>query len=614
MPQFHTEPKVSVIARPAFAEPAHLPVHWLGESTDGERLAEFAGRLCYMSQKNPANRPTRDYLENIKKQGHGSVLEHATYSLLLEGVSRSLTHELVRHRAGWAYCLAGETLVYSERRSGSKRDGPTKRRVRDLFAMTQSPHGRSRLKLLKLRCLDEATGSFIAGRVRTVVASGIKPVFRVTLEDGKTITCTREHRFLTPDGWRSLDDALGGLRVSGGGRALAGRSDGSLMVNGEPAYRSKEWLRHMYHDLDLEQGVIADEAGVSVHCIRSWVRQHRLQKPLGLWTAGHLPWNRGIRYRAGWQHSLETRALLGNAKRGARNPQWRGGITRRGVALRRDVPALRALVMARDSYACRLCGTRGGKLTMHHVLPIWARPDLANDPANLVTVCRQCHSRRLNGHELDHVSFFGRRMTELPEAKRAPRGGGRLLVPRARRIVSVDYVGERETFDIEMEGPHHNFVANGIITHNSQLSQRYVDESHAAFVIPPAILGDEALVAQWKAQMEAAQAAYVTLVEKLMERHAWVGDKVHRRKMAREAARGVLPNSTETKIVVTGNARAWRTMLELRCGEGAEMEIRRCAVAIVRVLQAEAPGFFSDFEIYTAEDRAEAARIGYHKV
>ncbi|MEO8575571.1 MAG: FAD-dependent thymidylate synthase, partial [Gemmatimonadales bacterium] len=84
------EPKVTVIARPSFAEPDHLPVQWLGDSTDGERLAEFAGRLCYMSQKNPAKRNTRDYLDNIKKQGHGSVLEHANYSLLLEGVSRSL--------------------------------------------------------------------------------------------------------------------------------------------------------------------------------------------------------------------------------------------------------------------------------------------------------------------------------------------------------------------------------------------------------------------------------------------------------------------------------------------------------------------------------------------
>ena len=251
MPHFYTEPVISVLSRPAFAEPSHLPVEWMGESTDGERLAEFAGRLCYMSQKNPASRSTREYIDNIKKQGHGSVLEHANYSLLIEGVSRSLTHELVRHRAGFAY---------------------------------------------------------------------------------------------------------------------------------------------------------------------------------------------------------------------------------------------------------------------------------------------------------------------------------------------------------------------------SQLSQRYVDESHAAFVVPPAILGDEALLAQWKEQVESAQTTYVALVDKLMERYIWVDNKVHRRKMAREAARGVLPNSTETKIVVTANVRGWRTMLELRTSEGAEMEIRRCAVGVLRVLQAEAPGFFSDFETYVAEDRVEAARVLHHKV
>jgi len=247
----HTEPKVTLIARPSFVEPAHLPVAWQGESTDGERLAEFAGRLCYMSQHNPAGRTTAEYLANILKQRHGSVMEHANYTLLLEGVSRSLTHELVRHRAGMAY---------------------------------------------------------------------------------------------------------------------------------------------------------------------------------------------------------------------------------------------------------------------------------------------------------------------------------------------------------------------------SQLSQRYVDESEAQFVVPPAILGDAALEAAWRAQIESAQAAYVALVDQLMERYRWVDDKVHRRKMAREAARGVLPNSTETKIVVTGNARAWRTLLELRSSEGAELEIRRLAVVVIRMLEREAPAFFGDFEIYQAEDRREAARVKHSKV
>jgi len=245
------EPRVTLIARPQFLEPPHLPVQWKGESSDGERIAEFAGRLCYMSQHNPAGRSTADYLRNILRQGHGSVFEHSTYVMLIEGISRSCSHELVRHRAGWGY---------------------------------------------------------------------------------------------------------------------------------------------------------------------------------------------------------------------------------------------------------------------------------------------------------------------------------------------------------------------------SQLSQRYVDESHAAFVMPPAIMGDQELEAQWTEQVRQAQAAYVASVERLMARYESVEDKVHRRKLAREAARSVLPNATEVKIVVSANVRAWRTMLELRLGEGAELEIRRMAVACLRILQQEVPALFADFEIYQSSEGGEAGRVGFHKV
>lgn len=104
-------PRVTLVSRPEFLEPAHLPVKWQGEASDGERLAEAAGRLCYMSQANPANKTTAEYIDNIKKQMHGSVLEHANYSLLFEGVSRSLTHELVRHRVGMSYSMLSQRYV-----------------------------------------------------------------------------------------------------------------------------------------------------------------------------------------------------------------------------------------------------------------------------------------------------------------------------------------------------------------------------------------------------------------------------------------------------------------------------------------------------------------------
>src|SRR5207253_383504 len=103
-------------------------------------------------------------------------------------------------------------------------------------------------------------------------------------------------------------------------------------------------------------------------------------------------------------------------------------------------------------------------------------------------------------------------------------------------------------------------------------------------------------------------------VERLMSRYDWIEDKVHRRKLAREAARSVLPNATEVKIVASANVRAWRTMLELRLGEGAELEIRRMALACLRRLQVEAPALFDDFEIYGSPEGGEAGRVGYHKV
>jgi thymidylate synthase (FAD) len=83
----------------------------------GELLVEFAGRACYRSWE-PGLNPNvskvrtdqREYFANILRSAHGSVLEHANYSFALRNVSRTLTHELVRHRAGSAF--SQESLRY----------------------------------------------------------------------------------------------------------------------------------------------------------------------------------------------------------------------------------------------------------------------------------------------------------------------------------------------------------------------------------------------------------------------------------------------------------------------------------------------------------------------
>lgn len=65
-----------------------------------DTLAEFAGRACYQSfhKPNPATRSNADYLANIQRQAHESVLEHASMSLYVQGVSRNMLLELERHR------------------------------------------------------------------------------------------------------------------------------------------------------------------------------------------------------------------------------------------------------------------------------------------------------------------------------------------------------------------------------------------------------------------------------------------------------------------------------------------------------------------------------------
>jgi thymidylate synthase (FAD) len=69
-----------------------------------EELVEIAGRLCYMSfgeRQSPKENDT--YIGHLVEQGHHSVLEHATWTFILSGVTRAFTHQFVRHRIGFSY-------------------------------------------------------------------------------------------------------------------------------------------------------------------------------------------------------------------------------------------------------------------------------------------------------------------------------------------------------------------------------------------------------------------------------------------------------------------------------------------------------------------------------
>ncbi len=177
---------------------------------------------------------------------------------------------------------------------------------------------------------------------------------------------------------------------------------------------------------------------------------------------------------------------------------------------------------------------------------------------------------------------------------------------------------EHATWEFIIAGVSRSF-SHELVRHRagwgySQLSQRYVDESMANFIEPDIIAEDERLHAIWLRSVQASHQAYIELVEGLMEKMTHVESKTQRRKLVREAARSVLPNATETIIFCSANARALRHFFELRGSEGADVEIRKVALQLLRIMQREAPTLFGDYEILRLDDGTEVTRTQFQKV
>src|ERR1700752_184958 len=90
--------RVQLIAKTDFLAPPDVP--WSTDADGGPALVEFAGRACYQSwsKPNPRTATNAAYVRHIIDVGHFSVLEHASVSFYITGISRSCTHELIRHR------------------------------------------------------------------------------------------------------------------------------------------------------------------------------------------------------------------------------------------------------------------------------------------------------------------------------------------------------------------------------------------------------------------------------------------------------------------------------------------------------------------------------------
>ena len=152
---------------------------------------------------------------------------------------------------------------------------------------------------------------------------------------------------------------------------------------------------------------------------------------------------------------------------------------------------------------------------------------------------------------------------------------------------------------------------------NTELQQLKGQIEESSFQYKSLHQENDALRAKWQQTIDLVRKAYVDLADAttayVQEKHPEMAPR-DRRKWARQAARSILPNATETKIFVTANSRAWRHFLELRGSIHADTEIRMLAVEICRVLKQESPNIFHDIEVANEADGLPAVRVTHSKV
>ena len=466
---------------------------------------------------------------------------------------------------------------------------------------------RKRLQNMRLRVLDEATGLFTTGHVADVMYQGEQPVYRVTLADGKALTMTAHHRVLTAQGWETMQQALG-LNLHGQTASMSRES--YFMVNGQAVYQDREWLAgQRAQGRSVQQ--MADEAGCSYHTVRKWLRVHDLRfSPQEICFAkGALPWNKGRSgYRAPRVFTQAHLDAIRAARSGERSNFWKGGVSSERAHINRWTWEQSRRVHQKFKFTCQNCGQCQTELHAHHVVPVWADRSLALDFDNLVTVCGDCH-RDIHRSQANEVAFAQRFDPGSVIRGERPKPRGRKLRAHPVKVVRVEYLGIQPTYDLEVAGDWHNFVANGMVVHNSknEISARYTEvqerlytpasfrrqakSNRQASVDDDGTLDQAAALAAWRAAWDASYAAYRQLLA--------LG-------VTREQARGVLPQALYTESYYTFNLRSLLHFLALRDHEGAQYETRLFARAMKQLAEPLFPVSFAAWASLGAQDHPPA--------
>jgi len=249
--------------------------------------------------------------------------------------------------------------------------------------------------------------------------------------------------------------------------------------------------------------------------------------------------------------------------------------------------------LIKDVDTCYVCGLNYvfDSLELDHVEPVYRNLKRALDEENLRPICASCHRNKTG--------------QEQPSRKGQTRAG-----VRWDRITQIERVGEEQTYDISVGGPHHNFVANGFVVHNSynELSARYTplpDVNYLPTVDRMLISGGKNKQAQpvtpdgtlaTEEQLRASFADWQLQLRDLYARAQHVYEQGLLRGVPKEIARCAVPVSRYSRMRASANLRNWLGFLKLRMAENAQWEIRQYANALHSVLSEKFPRTLALFD------------------
>ena len=213
------------------------------------------------------------------------------------------------------------------------------------------------------------------------------------------------------------------------------------------------------------------------------------------------------------------------------------------------------------------------------------------DVTNLATLCGPCH-RAVHRSRTSEEAFAVKRCGPIPvhlETAARRRGDHRLLA-HGVAVAGLEYLGPRQTYDLCLEGNWHNFVANGMVVHNSEfneISGRYVEFAEDEFFVPELFRRQAKVNKQGSegalepANEARAQAAYLESCK---------GAVAHYKELislgvCREQARCVLPLGLYSEVYWTVSLQAVAHFIRLRSDGHAQWEIQQYAAAVRRLVE-----------------------------